>query len=160
MRHIDSGKYLLFRDRRPHLVYLFFNKTKFASSLKIKCRMVCRWLNLDSAFYGFLLIFCPVLKIQWKTNWNPPIEFNAFKKISYNPRSMRKKFNLLNRRVIWLYIDDTALLCLHPVWEGWKGGTRSAVGSCQGSHVRHCPLQPFLMLLYTGIAASLEKDVS
>jgi len=87
---------------------------------------------------------------------DPPTEFNVFKKVSYNPGSGRKKLNLINRSVIWLYIDDTALLCLHPMWEG----TLSAVECCQGSHVWHYPLLPFLMLVDAGIAASPEKDLS
>lgn len=33
-----------------------------------------------------------------------------FRKISYNSWSGRKKFNLLNRSIIWLYIDDKAVL--------------------------------------------------
>lgn len=107
---------LPFRDRRPHLVYLFFNKTRFTKYLKDKMEDgICGWLNLVCfidllVFIGFFSCFALYWRFSERSNWNPPTELNLFKKISHNSWSERKKFNLLNRSIVWPYIDDRAVL--------------------------------------------------
>lgn len=91
----------------------FLIKPDSQSSLKIKCRMVSMWLNLESVLCISSHIL-PCIEDSVKDKLESTHSLMCSRKF-HNPQSGRKKFNLLNRRVIWLSVDDKALLCLHPV---------------------------------------------